>query len=222
MKSLICLILSFIIFSQLAVAQQEASPISKAKQPDYNLLQKQLEEIYDLDQNIRKVNFDSINANPAKANAFFLKMQEVDSLNQRRVLPILEQYGWLPKSKIGEKASDAIYFVVQHSNLETIEKYLPQMEKLAQQGEASTTDAAAMRDRLLMFQGKKQLYGTQASNWVREDGAMIIWPIEKVKKVNQRRKKLGFTTSVEENAKDLGAIYNPQEELPKKKNSFQN
>lgn len=72
-----------------------------------------------------------------------------------------------------------------------------------------------------MFQGKKQIYGTQAASWVRPEGGQVIWPIEDVENVNKRRKEVGFTTTIEENAKRLGAEYNPNEQLPKKNNDTQ-
>ncbi|MDO6391639.1 hypothetical protein Q4E40_16005 [Pontibacter sp. BT731] len=185
----------------------------KEQQPDYAALKRELEEVYDIDQSVRNIDWDTISS-PESSMTHSKKMMAVDSVNQTRVVPIIEQYGWLPKSKIGEKAASAIFYVVQHSNTETIEKYLPQMEELAKKGEASATDAAKMRDRLLMFQGKKQLYGTQAASWVRPEGNQVIWPIEDVENVNKRRKEVGFTATVEENAERLRAEFDPNEELP--------
>ncbi|RIJ42957.1 DUF6624 domain-containing protein [Pontibacter oryzae] len=183
-------------------------------QPDYTLLQQELEQIYDLDQGVRDVNWDSISADPDRQKVYISKMHQVDSANQAKVLPILEKYGWLPKSKIGVKAAGTLFLVVQHSNTETIAKYLPLMEEMAKQGEASSTDAAMMRDRLLMFQGRKQLYGTQAVSYLREDGKHTMWPIEDVEIVNKRRQEAGFELTVEENAKRLGAIFDPNQEIP--------
>ncbi|GGK69741.1 DUF6624 domain-containing protein [Rufibacter glacialis] len=185
-------------------------------------MRKELEELYDIDQNARKnLDWNTVTS-PEESVAMSKKMMAIDSLNQTKILPILEEYGWLPKSKVGEKAARALFYVVQHSNSKTIEKYLPQMEALAKQGESNALDAAKMRDRLLMFQGKKQMYGTQAAGWVRPEGGQVIWPIEDVKNVNKRRKEIGFTTTVEEDAKRLGAEFNPKEELPKKKSIPQN
>ncbi|OKL41383.1 DUF6624 domain-containing protein [Pontibacter flavimaris] len=194
--------------------------ITEEKQPDYALLRTELEEIYDIDQNIRNIDWDTLSS-PEASIAYSMKMMAIDSVNQTRILPIIEQYGWLPKSNIGEKAADGIFLVVQHSNLRTIEKYLPQMEALVREGEADALDAAMMRDRLLSFQGKKQIYGTQANNMVRGDGSIVIWPIEDAENVNKRRKEVGFTTTVEENAKRLRAAYDPNEKLPKKNNNAQ-
>ena len=65
-----------------------------------------------------------------------------------------------------------------------------------------------------MWKGKKQIYGTQASNDTRPGKKMVIWPIENPSQVNELRKKIGFTTTVEENAKQLNAEYDPNERLP--------
>ncbi|TPE43675.1 DUF6624 domain-containing protein [Pontibacter mangrovi] len=208
----------FILLWALAGCQNatenNAASAVKEEQPNYTLLQQELEAIYDLDQGVRDVDWDSINADPVGQRAYIYKMHQIDSTNQTKVLPILEEHGWLPKSKIGEKAADALFYVVQHSNSRTIEQYLPQMEELAKQGEASGTDAAKMKDRLLMFQGKKQVYGTQAVSYIRKDGKHAIWPIEDVENVNKRRKEAGFELTVEENAERLGVVFDPEEQLP--------
>ena len=69
----------------------------------------------------------------------------------------------------------------------------------------------------MTFQGKKQIYGTQAVNFLRPEAGSVIWPIEDVENVNERRKEVGFTTTIEESAKQIGAEFDPLEELPKKK-----
>ncbi|MCX2739670.1 DUF6624 domain-containing protein [Pontibacter anaerobius] len=212
----------FILLLMLAGCQNTTETTSTTEeQPDYTLLQKELEEIYDLDQGVRDANWDSISAVPGAQRAYINRMHQTDSTNQTKMLPILEKYGWLPKSSIGEKAADGIFYVVQHSNTKTIEKYLPQMEELAKQGEASATDAAKMRDRLCMWKGEKQLYGTQAVNFIRGDGTHVIWPIEDVENVNKRRADVGFTNTIEEYAAEMGATFNPDEELPKVKINFE-
>jgi len=221
MKILYALTFLMILIGGCQSSYKNAStPAKEIQLPDYAALQIELEKAYDVDQNIRNIDWDTISS-PEASIAYSMKMIAVDSVNQTRVIPILEQYGWLPKSKVGDKAAKGIFYVVQHSNLKTIEKYLPQMEALAKQGEASATDAAKMRDRLLMFQGKKQLYGTQAVNYLRPEDGNVIWPIEDVENVNMRRKEVGFTTTVEEYAKLLRAQFYPNEELPKKKNDTQ-
>lgn len=170
-----------------------------------------LESVYDADQGIRKKISSVKNEDFGE---LIYQMQKIDSVNQAQVKLILNQYGWLPQSKISEKAADAIFFVVQHADMELIKKHLPDLKKLANNKEAKTTHAAMMEDRLLMYEGKKQIYGTQAMGNGSADGKAFIWPIQHPEKVNQLRKEAGFELTVEENAKRLDAIYNPNEKLP--------
>ena len=95
-----------------------------------------------------------------------------------------------------------------------IAQHLPALCKRVRQGEAAATDAATMEDRLHMFSGKKQRYGTQATSMVRPDGTQVIWPVQRPARVNRYRQRRGFTTTVEQNAAELGAQYDPHERLP--------
>ena len=173
--------------------------------PPYDSLRGVLEAMYDSDQGVRQ-NFSSTDGEQSK------RMQKVDSANQVQIGAILQQYGWLPKSKVGQKASDAIFFVVQHSNAALMKQYLPVLQELAQQKEASSIAAAMMEDRLLMWEGKKQVYGTQGYGTLTR--ATFIWPIRDPAKVNQLRKQAGFDQTLEEYAKQLNATYDPNEKLP--------
>ena len=186
----------------------------KPSSDEYIRLRQSLETVYKQDQAVRSVDMSSSMGDSLAMQAYYHRMKRTDSTNQTIVLSILDRYGWLPQSQVGDTAAWALYYVIQHSNARIIQRYLPQMEQQAHKGEASNTSAATMRDRLLMFQGKKQRYGTQAANWVRSDGTNVVWPIRRPATVNARRTKIGFRTSVEQDAEQLRAIYNPAEKLP--------
>lgn len=180
---------------------------------NYDSLRVVLEHMRFEDQEIRRIIIDSIGLSAPNVGPYLKRMSEIDAANQEKIRLILKEYGWIPISKVGEKAADAIFYTIQHSDRELMEKYFPEFKRLADQGEASRKQCAMMEDRLLMWNGKKQIYGTQASDF-REDKTMAIWPIDDPKHVNQRRKEVGFTTTIEEYAKRLNAIYNPDEQLP--------
>ncbi|MGE0590451.1 MAG: hypothetical protein AB7O48_17860, partial [Cyclobacteriaceae bacterium] len=63
---------------------------------------------------------------------------------------------------------------------------------------------------------KRQVYGTQASTSVRANNELVIWPIEEVENVNARRKEVGLIDTIEDYARGLGALYDPEEKLPEK------
>lgn len=181
---------------------------------NYDSLKARLEKMYTLDQEIRRVIIDSIGIDSPGVGKYFAEMHEIDSINQQHLKEILANHGWLPQSKVGEKASDAIFYVIQHSDIELMQKYFPQLKELAAMNEAKLTHAAMMEDRLLMRHGKKQKYGTQASGTLREDEKFAIWPIENPDSVNLLRKNAGFELSVEENAQRMNAVYDKNERLP--------
>lgn len=172
-----------------------------------------LEEMHDRDQGIRKELSESRN-NAQDMYTIIQKMNTIDSLNQKQVKIILEKYGWLESSSVGEKASGAIFYVVQHAPLEYMETYHPQLVALASKGEAKKHHAAMMQDRILMYNNKKQRYGTQASNLVREGEAMVMWPVEDPENVNTRREEAGFSETIEDTAAGMNAEYDPNENLP--------
>jgi hypothetical protein len=201
-----------IIFSGIhSIAQQN---VVKNSHVNYDSLRMELEAMYDADQDIRRILVDSIGFNSPETPKYMNKIAEIDAENQAKLQVILEKYGWIGQSKIGEKAAEGIFYIVQHAPLEMKEKYFPQFKKLAIQGEAKRTQCAMMEDRILMMNGKKQIYGTQANNNIRPDKKFVIWPIENPAAVNELRKKAGFDTTVEENARRLNAEYNPDEKLP--------
>lgn len=172
-----------------------------------------LEEMHDRDQGIRKELMESRNK-PEEMYSIIERMNTTDSLNQEQVKIILEKYGWLGISSVGEKASGAIFYVVQHAPVEFMEEYYPQLEELVSRRDASKQHAAMMQDRILMYNNQKQLYGTQASNLVREDETMVMWPVEDPGNVNTRREEVGIHGTIEEAAASMNAEYDPKENLP--------
>ena len=196
--------------------QQNNNLIDKSAKINYDSIRTILEKIYDQDQGIRAIIEDSIDYNSPEFSKYFSKMITIDIENRAVVIPMIDKYGWISKSKIGEKANEAIFYVIQHSNIEIMEKYFPQLKNLAALGEAKRTDAAMMEDRLLMWKNKKQKYGTQATTSLREDKKCVIWPIEEPGKVDSLRKNAGFSQTVLENAHRLNATYDPNEKLPNK------
>ncbi len=180
---------------------------------DYRSVRQELHRIHQRDQQIREA-ITAVGMESLAAVPLFKQMRGIDSVNQVYVRHLLTTSGWPARSQVGDTAARTIYLVVQHSSRALIAQQLPALRKLVKQGEARATDAATMEDRLRMFSGKKQRYGTQAANWVRPDGTRVIWPIQRPVQVNRDRQQVGFSTTVEQNAAELGAVYSPKERLP--------
>ncbi len=125
-----------------------------------------------------------------------------------RTKEIYDIYGFPTISMVGKCASRSAFLLLQHSPY--IRKYYKLIKQAYQNGEIDPVQYAMVTDRLLTEDGKPQLYGTQGIKSNRTEkyfpGKTIIWPIKDFDNVNQRRAEMGFTSTVEENAKRLDAI----------------
>jgi hypothetical protein len=118
-------------------------------------------------------------------------LNKTDSINQVKVKAILDKYGWLGISKIGNQCSSTLYRVIQHSDLNTQEKYLPLIREAVKNKEAKPRDLATIEDRVALRQGKKQIYGTQ----VGQDKKSLKYhlsPLEDPDNVDKRRAEVGL------------------------------
>lgn len=140
---------------------------------------------------------------------FWFLIQKQDSISSKKLITILDNYGWLGKSRVGNTANQTIWLTIQHSDLKTQEKYLPLLKESVKNGESEGWHLAFLEDRILMRNKKKQIYGTQAV-WDNDLKKNKIWPIEDVKNVNQRRIQLGLEP-IEEYVKSNGYVFNQKE-----------
>lgn len=181
--------------------------------PDYAAIRQELHRIRHRDQQIRDT-LTAVGLDSPAAGPLYTQMHVTDSVNQVYVRRLLATTGWPARSQVGDSAAGAVFLVVQHSSRAWMTQYLPALRTLVRHGEAWATDAAMMEDRLRMFSGKKQRYGTQATNMVRPDGTQVIWPVQHPARVNRYRQQLGFPTTVEQDAAAMNALYDPKERLP--------
>ncbi len=155
----------------------------------------ELKAIFERDQKTRK-GTDSV--------AF---INYIDSCNQAQVTALIDKYGWLGKSAIGNY-NQVLFVVIQHADLTTQEKYFPLLQESVNNGESSKSDAAMLQDRILMRKGIKQIYGSQVV--FNKTGGQEFYPIDDEKNVNLRRASVGMQP-IEEYAKYFGIEY----KLPK-------
>lgn len=167
----------------------------EAQEAQYNQpLKKQLEALRVRDQTLRSL-WREIEAkygqdSPNMAYFHQLLIQE-DSINLIEVEQIIATHGWLGKSEVGKNANSALWLIIQHSDLATQEKYLPLLKASVDQNESKGSHYALMQDRILMRQGKKQIYGSQVKR-DKDNGTFYLHPIANPRTLNQRRLEIGM------------------------------
>ncbi len=214
MKNIILVVVAFFCSFKI-YAQSKINTILKNELDSIYILDQKYRELLDADK--FKTKTDSIatvyKVSPKELTSYLrTTMNKVDISNMKRVTEIIQQYGYPGASLVGTPTNEVIFYVIQHSD--NIEKYLPLIKKAANKNELPFMRYAMMLDRSLMQKGKEQIYGTQGKGFEVVDSKtnekkfiLIIWSIKNPKSVNKRRKKAGFKTTVEENAKNMGIEY---------------
>jgi hypothetical protein len=113
-----------------------------------------------------------------------------DSADLERILEILGRRSWPSPDEVGERASMAVFLVLQHADSGIHATYVPMMRAAVQRGAARPEDLALMEDRLLTEQGKPQLYGSQVK--MDSTGKAAFFPIADEAEVNKRRASVGL------------------------------
>lgn len=102
-------------------------------------------------------------------------MRTVHEKNNHRIKDIILEYGWPGISLVCEDGADAAWFVVQHavSEPEFQERFLVLLRDAVLAGQAKGLQLAMLHDRVLIQQGKPQIYGSQRGT----DGYENVYPL---------------------------------------------
>jgi hypothetical protein len=174
-------------------------------------LQKQLAEIRVTDQRIR-LKIDSVEKKmgmeAAMTPALTQEMQAVDERNLAQLVAIINQYGWPGRSLVGKAGATTAFLVIQHADPATQQKYLPLLRTAATQGELEKSALALLEDRVLMGQGKPQIYGSQLTANM-DTKKYELYTIEDEAHVDKRRAAMGLEP-LADYAKRFGLDYQPK------------
>lgn len=113
-----------------------------------------------------------------------------DSLNLIQIKKILDKDGWVGPEIVGKEANNAIFAVIQHSDLASQQQYLPLMREATKNNKADKSQLALLEDRVALREGRRQIYGTQTIRL--DDGKNYLQPLEDPDNVDKRRAAIGL------------------------------
>ena len=169
---------------ELLVKLQEAynyEPPIEVIDIDCNKKAEILEEIHSLDQNMRLS--DNHNDYDPK----------VDRQNLIKVVSLIENCGMPTTKEVSKKQMSAVWLVFQHADNTNRKKYFPLLKKSAKSGDLNKSHIALMEDRILMMDGKPQIYGSQITE-NRETKEWELYELDKPEFVDKRRAEVGLGT----------------------------
>ena len=124
-------------------------------------LRQRLIEIGRRDQDIRHAFMMAFNTqNQALIDSLTREMHAIDSINEMEICDILDTRGFVGRDQVGE-ACGVFWMVIQHAPLELEKKNFPKFVKAMKRGDIPKSHIAMMDDRIAMFEGRPQRYGTQ-------------------------------------------------------------
>lgn len=106
----------------------------------------------------------------------------------------MDEVGYPGTNIVSGECRDDAFFIIQHANLEIQKKYLPDIIDAVENNQVSGITVAFLIDRILISDGKKQLYGTQYI--LKDDGTQELSPVEDPVNLEKRRKEIGLTSEM--------------------------
>lgn len=120
-------------------------------------------------------------------------METVHLENAARLERMITENGWLGKTLVGADGAEAAWLVLQHaiSRPDLQRRGLEILRREVERGEIPARQAAHLEDRILYFEGKPQIYGTQF-DW-NEPGEMAPHEIFEPENIDERRAAVGLS-----------------------------
>jgi hypothetical protein len=135
---------------------------------------------------------DELAASGALYEGYHPRMVVVHENNASRLQAILDQLGWPTERLVGERAAKAAWLIAQHaiSQPEFQRACLKFLVEAAREHMVPLWQPAMLEDRIRVFEGRPQLYGTQLKPDTH--GNMQPHAIEDPESVEQRRRAVGL------------------------------
>lgn len=146
------------------------------------------------DQNGRQIilRMEQIGENKSILDSLWEIQNKQDSINSEYITKLIDYNSMLfPSiSEIGSTASRFAFLMLQHSSYDVRKKYYKTIKLAMENNHLEKRYFAMYFDRLLIDEGKKQLYGTQMQK--NTDGKLVLYPLKRKFNMNRRRSRFGL------------------------------
>ncbi|MGW7489976.1 DUF6624 domain-containing protein [Streptomyces sp. NPDC054786] len=121
-----------------------------------------------------------------------LAWRRLTARHSDRLDEIMDEYGWPTAELVGDDAARGAWLIAQHADrrVDVQRRALRLMEQAVEAGAASPRELAFLRDRTLVNEGRRQIYGTQIAGI--KEGAPVPWPCEDPERMDALRIEVGI------------------------------
>jgi hypothetical protein len=121
------------------------------------------------------------------------RMEAVHINNAARLRDLIAKHGWPAEDIAGKDGAEAAWFIAQHAigEPEFQQQVLQLLTDSAAEGRTPAWHAAYLEDRIALYEGRPQRYGSQ---WLDDprDGRLLPWKLVDPKHVNELRASVGL------------------------------
>jgi len=132
------------------------------------------------------------------ASGYHPEMEAVHDRHAARLRAVLDASGWPGRSRVGDDGASAAWLVLQHAigHPGLQRRGLELLRQAAAAGEVALDEVARLEDRIRLFEGRLQLYGTHY-DWD-DQGQLSPLPIEDPDGVDERRAAMELPSLLEQ------------------------
>ncbi len=116
---------------------------------------------------------------------------KVNPSNLKKVKEILGEENWPDTTLIGGRGNEIICRILQHSDQETREHYIPRMKQAVLDKKLEARFLVRAEDRIATDKGELQIYGGQMKYYP-ETKTFNVWPIYDPVNIDKRRAEIGL------------------------------
>jgi hypothetical protein len=121
------------------------------------------------------------------------RMEAVHVNNAARLRDLIAKHGWPAEDIAGKDGAEAAWFIAQHAigEPEFQQQVLQLLTDSAAEGRTPAWHAAYLDDRIALYEGRPQRYGSQ---WLDDprDGRLLPWKLVDPEHVNELRSSVGL------------------------------
>src|SRR6516225_3659032 len=121
------------------------------------------------------------------------RMEAVHIKNAARLRELIAEHGWPAEDRVGPDGAEAAWLIAQHSigAPQFMRTALRLIQACVKQGRVPPRHAALLEDRIALYEGRPQRFGTQSIDDPR-DGLSRPWTIADADQVNELRASIGL------------------------------
>lgn len=141
-------------------------------------LEKYINEMADIDQRVRKMTFEHVQKTGEKYSYLNTLVYSIDGVHQYRINKIIQEFGFPTLETVGSECLKSFWLLVQHQDFD-----IELQRKCLENCNFEAQEKAHLTDRVLLNEGKQQMYGTQFSQGLSDEEKLIF---------NKNRKTIGL------------------------------